>query len=127
MRGLSCRVTLVVLLATITLLSLVPPAMRPVTAAPHHVEHLLVFAGAGITLGLGYSLRWWTQAATLALFAGAIETAQFFVPGRHARLSDLVVNIAGAWLGLAIAHGMARFSRPASGSASADLSARGHR
>jgi len=31
----------------------------------------------------------------LALFAGAIEVAELLVPGRHARLSDFVVD---AWL-----------------------------
>ncbi len=28
----------------------------------------------------------------LVLFAGAIELAQTFVPGRHARLSDFIVD-----------------------------------
>jgi VanZ family protein len=36
------------------------------------------------------------------LFAGAIEFAQMFAPGRHARISDFLVDALAAYLGLAL-------------------------
>ena len=50
--------------------------------------------------GLGHPPRYST-AIGLVLFAGAIELAQLFVPGRHARLSDFVVDALAACIGLA--------------------------
>lgn len=105
------RATLVILVAAITVLSVVPPAWRPTTAASHQLEHLLIFAATGLAMALALSWRWWMQIAVLGLFAVAIETAQLFVPGRHARLSDLAVNIFGACLGIGVAHLVATFSR----------------
>ena len=110
---LTCRTALIVLVAAITLLSVVPPLWRPVTSAPHSIEHLLVFVVTGLALAMAYSWRWWLQAAALALFAVAIEAAQLFVPGRHARLSDLAVHLAGAGIGIAAAHLAAVLSRSA--------------
>jgi hypothetical protein len=39
----------------------------------------------------------------LVIFAGAIELAQLFAPGRHARLSDFIVDASAACIGLAAA------------------------
>src|SRR2546429_9712162 len=44
-------------LATITLLSLVPPQYRLVTAAAHNLEHLAIFLSVGIAFGAGYPDR----------------------------------------------------------------------
>jgi len=49
----------------------------------------------------------------LALFAGAIEVAELLVPGRHARLSDFVVNALAACIGLAASHVWRRTNQPA--------------
>ena len=102
------------LLAAITVLSLVPPGLRPETAVPHDLEHAAIFAAAGFALGGGYYL--WLKSATAALiaFAGAIELAQMVVPGRHARLEDFIVDalamIVAVTLGAAVMrHGMIRF------------------
>jgi VanZ family protein len=108
---LVCRVALLILVAAITLLSLVPPALRPVTA-PHHLEHLLIFAATGLAMALAFPWRWWSGGAALVLFTAAVEAAQLFVPGRHARFSDLLVNLFGAGLGLAIGYWLSRLSRP---------------
>jgi VanZ family protein len=44
------------------------------------------------------------------IFAGAIELAQLYTPGRHARLSDFVVDAlaAGAGVAAALAFGKIR-------------------
>lgn len=112
MTPLVWRAAFIVLMLAITLLSLVPPTLRPSTAASHQVEHLLIFALTGLAIALSFRWRWPMQIGTLALFAAAIETAQLFVPGRHARLSDLVVNILGAGLGIGMAHLARRLNSP---------------
>jgi VanZ family protein len=80
------------LLVLIVALSLTPPQYRPETGAPHNFEHLAIFAACGWAFGLGYRRRAHFVAALLVVFAGALELAQTFVPGRHARLTDFVVD-----------------------------------
>ena len=112
MTALVWRAAFIVLALAITLLSLVPPALRPSTAVSHQTEHLLIFALTGVAIGFGFRWRRLAQFAALALFAVAIETAQLFVPGRHARLSDLAVNILGAAIGIGVAHLARRINSP---------------
>jgi VanZ family protein len=89
------------LTVVITLLSLVPP--RPETTAPHNVEHFAIFAAAGVVFGLGYRRRPILVTIALTIFAGAIELAQILVPGRHARLSDFIVDAFSASAGMTLA------------------------
>jgi VanZ family protein len=91
------------LTAAIIVLSLVPPRYRPVAAAPHDVEHLAIFAATGLAFGLGYRFRHFHQAVALVGLAGAIEVAQLWDPGRHARISDFIVDTASACVGTAVA------------------------
>jgi VanZ family protein len=46
--------------------------------------------------------------ALMAVFAGAIELAQFYAPGRHPRLIDFVVDALGGCAGVAAAALLAR-------------------
>ena len=88
------------LAATIVILSLVPPALRPETSAPHSLEHFIIFAAAGFAFGLGYERRHDLLAILLVIFSSSIEIAQLFVPGRHARLSDFIIDAVAACIGL---------------------------
>ena len=88
---------------TIVALSLVSPSVRPVTGAPHNFEHAAIFAITGLMLGLGYPNRIRLQMCALIVFAGAIELAQLYVPGRHARVIDFVVDALTACAGVAFA------------------------
>jgi VanZ family protein len=88
------------LAAAIVILSLVPPALRPETSTPHSLEHLIIYAATGFAFGLGYKRRHDLLAILLVLFSSAIEIAQLFVPGRHARLSDLIIDAVAACIGL---------------------------
>src|SRR5580698_990180 len=91
------------LLIMITALSLVPPDFRPETGTPHRFEHFAVFCATGLTLGVGYNNhRGGLLAAGLLLFAGAIEFAQIFAPGRHARLGDFVVDALAVCVGVGL-------------------------
>ena len=92
------RITAWSLSAAIVALSVVPPRLRPETGAPHHLEHFAIFAATGLAFGLGYRKRW-LVAPLLVVFSGSVEVAQLLVPGRHARLSDFVVDALAACFG----------------------------
>jgi VanZ family protein len=92
------------LAGAITILSIVPPQYRLVTAVSHNLEHLAIFLSAGIAFGAGYLDRPWAVAIGLAGFSGAIEIAQLWTPGRHARLMDFLVDAAAAWIGIGLIH-----------------------
>jgi len=84
----------------IVILSLVPPSLRPITPLPHKGEHFAIFMMWGIAFALGYRINFLYQLVCAVLFAGAIEFAQYWVPGRHARISDLVVDTVAACFGV---------------------------
>ncbi len=92
------RISAWFLATAIIVFSLVPPDLRPVTDASHAVEHFVIFAATGFAFGLSYGSRYLIPIG-LVVFAGAIELAQLLVPGRHARLSDFVVDALAACIG----------------------------
>ncbi|HMK70107.1 MAG TPA: VanZ family protein [Xanthobacteraceae bacterium] len=98
----AARISAWLLIVAIVILSLVPPGLRPTFGGLHTLEHFAIFAAAGLAFGLGYRPRYST-AIGLVIFAGVIEIAQLLVPGRHARLSDFIVDAAAACIGLAAA------------------------
>jgi len=85
---------------SIVVLSVVPPALRPETGAPHKLEHFLIYFAAGFAFGLGYKFERSLLAILPVMFCGSIELLQAFVPGRHARLSDFIVDTLAMWVGL---------------------------
>src|SRR5215469_6036226 len=84
-------------------MTVVPASLRVVTGAPHNVEHALVFLVTGIAFGLGYELRMTVSCAAAIVFCAALEVLQLAVPGRHARLSDFLINTGAACFGIALA------------------------
>jgi VanZ family protein len=88
------RIAAWILVAVIAILSLVPHQLRPETGLPNNFEHAGIFAAAGAAFGLGYNRRPSLLMIGLVIFAGAIEIAQVLIPGRHARLSDFIVDTA---------------------------------
>ena len=94
------------LLAVIIFLTLSPPSYRPVTKVGHNLEHLLIHLILGVTFGIGYARQWWLVALGLVALTAAIEFAQLFVPGRHARLKDLVIDAGAVCLGVAFVWAM---------------------
>ena len=99
----TARIAAWVLTATIVILSLVPPSLRPETGTPHILEHFIIYAAAGFTFGLGYKRRHDLLAIFLVIFSGSIEIGQLLVPGRHARLSDFITDAVAACIGLVMA------------------------
>jgi len=91
------------LAAVIVILSIVPPGLRPETPLPHNFEHAGIFLLTGLAFGLAYDYPKGWLASYVVAFAAAVELLQLFVPGRHARLSDFVVDAAAICLGLIVA------------------------
>src|SRR5690242_11406269 len=90
------------LAATIVILTVVPPSFRPVTGLPHALEHFAMFALCGGAFGVAYRLGGVLEGAVLVAFAGAIELLQLIVPGRHARLTDFLVDAIASGVGMLI-------------------------
>jgi VanZ family protein len=74
--------------------------VRPQTGAPHALEHFAIFWATGFAAGIGWQRRQTLAGFFLILFAGLVEIAQLFVPGRHARWSDFTVDASAAIIGL---------------------------
>ena len=92
----------------IVVLSLVPPPHRPITDASHNVEHFAIFWATGLAFGSGYPGRPFVLAIALTISCGVIEVAQRWIPGRHARVSDFIVDAVAGLIGLGMAYIAAR-------------------
>jgi VanZ family protein len=114
LRG-SARVLAWCLLGLLVIVSLVPPALRPETGAPHNLEHFVPYLVTGIAFSVGYPGRMFLLTISLVAYCGLVELAQLMVPGRHARLSDFVVDavasIAGVTIGSVLLASVERRSR----------------
>jgi VanZ family protein len=90
------------LVLSIIVLSLVPPTHRPVTNTSQGFEHLSIFLAMGLAFGLGYQRRFWFLTLALVMFSGGIELAQLWVPGRHARPSDFLLDATASCVGIGL-------------------------
>ncbi len=90
------------LLATAIVFTVVPAHLRPVTGAPSAIEHLAMFFLIGSAFAFGYSRSDYPLCGAAIAFAGSLELLQLFVPGRHARLSDFVIDELSAVIGIAL-------------------------
>jgi len=102
---LAAKVAGWLLLAVIVFLTLSAASYRPVTKVGHNLEHFLTHLVLGIFFGIGYARQWWLVALGLVALTAAVEFAQLFVPGRHARLKDFVIDARAVCLGVAIVWG----------------------
>jgi hypothetical protein len=94
-KPISTRVSVSVALGLATaiiVLSVVPPTLRPETGLPHGLEHFTIFWATGLAFASGCELKPGLLATLLVFFSGAVEIAQLFVPGRHARMTDFIVD-----------------------------------
>src|SRR5215471_2557580 len=89
----------------IAVLSLVPGAERPHTGAPSQIEHYAAYLLVGFVLALGYiqNRSVVTIGLLLVFYAGLLEFAQLFIPGRSARVVDALVSAMGGWTGTMLA------------------------
>jgi VanZ family protein len=68
-------------------------------------EHLIAYLGTALVLGLsardfGHLIR---IGLLLTVYSGVLEAVQLYLPGRHARLSDVVTSATGIMIGCLIA------------------------
>ncbi|MGQ0680822.1 VanZ family protein [Bradyrhizobium sp.] len=91
------------LAAAVTFVTLGPPGYRPHFHLGQNGEHALAFVMVGLAFGLAYRTNRIPIAILAVAMSGAIEIMQFWAPGRHARLSDFVVDALAACAGLAAA------------------------
>lgn len=91
------------LAAAVTFATLGPPRLRPHAAdLGQGGEHALAFVLVGLAFGLAYRHHRLVTASAMVVMTGVIEILQFWAPGRHARLSDFVVDALAACAGLAV-------------------------
>ena len=88
------------ILTSIVFLTLVPPTLRPTTPIPHNYEHAAAFIADGFAFGIAYSSIELLLSVGAVIFCGAIEVSQVFIPGRHARLTDFLVDALAAIAGV---------------------------
>ncbi|WP_439399881.1 VanZ family protein [Bradyrhizobium sp. PMVTL-01] len=101
--------------AAVTFVTLGPQNVRPHPLLGHHGDHALAFLLVGIAFGLAYPQRRWTTSAVAVALIGLLEIMQLWVPGRHARFGDFVVDAFSACIGFALSVAvdrmMAQFGR----------------
>lgn len=92
------------LAAAVTFANLGPPRYRPHAAdLGQSGEHALAFILVGFAFGFAYRRHRLITALFVVAMTGAIEIMQLWVPGRHARMSDFIVDALAACAGLAVA------------------------
>ena len=94
------------LAAAVTFATLGPPQYRPHSNLGQDGEHALAFVLVGLAFGLAYPQRRLLTTAIAVVMIGVLEILQLWMPGRHARLEDFVVDALTACLGLAVAAGL---------------------
>ena len=91
------------LAAAVAFATLGPPGYRPHSSLGQDGEHALAFVLLGLAFGLAYTTNRGLTAIVTVWLAGVLELLQLWMPGRHARLEDFVVDALAACVGLAVA------------------------
>ena len=89
--------------AAVTLATLSPPGLRPHLPIGQAGEHALAFVLVGLSFGIAYPKHRWPIAAVSVVLIAILELLQLLVPGRHARVSDFVIDALTAVIGFALA------------------------
>ncbi|WP_377830598.1 VanZ family protein [Bradyrhizobium lupini] len=88
------------LAAAVTFVTLGPEDVRPHPVLGQQGDHALAFL-IGIFFGLAYPQRRWTVSVVAVALIGLLEFMQLWVPGRHARFDDFVVDALSVCVGFA--------------------------
>src|ERR1700710_1055953 len=104
--NLILRIIAWLLTAAVTFATLGPARLRPHSDLGQDGEHALAFVLVGLAFGLAYPRRRLLTAGIAVVLVGVLELLQLWMPGRHARLEDFVVDVLVACFGFAVAAGM---------------------
>lgn len=96
------RLSAWVLAAAVAFATLGPPQYRPHAHLGHDGEHALAFILIGLAFGFAYRTHRPITAAVAVVLIGALEIAQLWAPGRHARLEDFIVDALTACVGFGL-------------------------
>ena len=88
--------------AAVIFATLGPPGDRPHSNLGQVREHTLAFGLVGLAFALAYPRHRLPAAVITVVMIGVLEFLQLFVPGRHARLEDLIVGAVAALAGFAV-------------------------
>jgi VanZ family protein len=88
--------------------TLSPIELRPTTDLGVGGEHILAFAAIALCFGVAFPKRIGTVVLVMLALAICLEFGQVLVPGRHARVIDVVTRLFGSGVGLAIAWAISR-------------------
>src|ERR1700745_1282164 len=97
------RIIAWLLTAAVTFATLGPPSYRPHSALGQDGEHALAFVLVGLAFGLAYPRRRLLTPGIAVVLIGVLELLQLWMPGRHARLEDFLVDALAACAGIAVA------------------------
>jgi VanZ family protein len=97
------RIVAWLLTAAVTFATLGPARLRPQSDLGQDGEHALAFVLVGLAFGLGYTRHRLLTAGIAVVLIGVLEMLQLWMPGRHARLQDFVVDALAACVGIAVA------------------------
>jgi VanZ family protein len=97
------RIVAWLLSAAVTFVTLGPPQYRPHSALGQAGEHALAFLLVGLAFGLAYPRRRLLIAGIAVVLIGMLELLQLWMPGRHARWEDFIVDAIAACAGIAAA------------------------
>jgi VanZ family protein len=97
------RIIAWLLTAAVTFATLGPPRLRPHSELGQDGEHALAFVLVGLAFGLAYTRHRLLTATIAVVLIGVLEMLQLWMPGRHARLEDFVVDALAACAGIAVA------------------------
>ena len=100
---LMLRIVAWLLTAAVTFATLGPARLRPHSDLGQDGEHALAFVLVGLAFGLAYPRRRLLTAAIAVILIGVLELLQLWMPGRHARWGDFVVDALAACMGIAVA------------------------
>jgi VanZ family protein len=101
--NLILRIVAWLLTAAVTFATLGPPQYRPHSPLGQDAEHALAFVLVGLAFGLAYQRRRAVTAGIAVVLIGVLELLQHWMPGRHARLEDFIVDALAAGAGIAMA------------------------
>jgi VanZ family protein len=100
------RIVAWLLTAAVTFATLGPARLRPQSDLGQDGEHALAFVLVGLAFGLAYTRYRLLTAGVAVVLIGVLEMLQLWMPGRHARWQDFIVDALAACGGIAVAAGL---------------------